>query len=90
MVVWRYLAAPPFIHLEAGFRQGIEGSPLLSEERVVATSVPLLEGACIELRDKPQRPGRNPKTGAMLEIPASVTPKFSAGATFKARVKAGK
>ncbi len=34
--------------------------------------------------------GRNPKTGAMLEIPATVTPKFSAGATFKARVKAGK
>lgn len=34
--------------------------------------------------------GRNPKTGKTLEIPASIAPKFSAGATFKARVKAGK
>lgn len=34
--------------------------------------------------------GRNPKTGKSIEIPASVAPKFSAGATFKERVKAGK
>lgn len=34
--------------------------------------------------------GRNPKTGKTLEIPASVAPKFSAGTTFKARVKVGK
>ena len=30
--------------------------------------------------------GRNPATGEMIAIPASVTPKFSAGAAFKAAV----
>lgn len=32
------------------------------------------------------RTGRNPKTGATLEIAESVVPKFSAGATFKKAV----
>lgn len=35
------------------------------------------------------RTGRNPATGAALKIAASTSPKFSAGATFKAAV-AGK
>jgi len=35
------------------------------------------------------RTGRNPKTGELIQIVATVTPKFSAGATFKAEVKAG-
>ncbi len=35
------------------------------------------------------RTGRNPATGATLKIAASTSPKFSAGATFKAAV-AGK
>jgi DNA-binding protein HU-beta len=35
------------------------------------------------------RTGKNPKTGAVLKIPATTVPKFSAGATFKAAV-AGK
>ena len=33
--------------------------------------------------------GRNPKTGAALEIPASISPKFSPGAAFKAKVNGG-
>lgn len=35
------------------------------------------------------REGKNPKTGAKIQIPATVVPKFTAGATFKAKV-AGK
>ena len=36
-----------------------------------------------QLRDKPQRPGRNPKTGEALKIAASTTVKFTAGKAFK-------
>jgi len=32
------------------------------------------------------RTGKNPKTGAALDIPETVVPKFSAGSTFKAAV----
>ncbi|HPT49941.1 MAG TPA: HU family DNA-binding protein [Accumulibacter sp.] len=32
------------------------------------------------------REGKNPKTGAKIQIPETVVPKFAAGATFKARV----
>ena len=32
------------------------------------------------------RTGKNPKTGAVIKIAATVVPKFSAGATFKAAV----
>ena len=32
------------------------------------------------------RQGKNPKTGEPLKIPATIVPKFSAGATFKAAV----
>jgi len=32
------------------------------------------------------REGKNPKTGAKIIIPQTIVPKFSAGATFKARV----
>lgn len=35
------------------------------------------------------REGKNPKTGAKIQIPATVVPKFTAGATFKSKV-AGK
>lgn len=36
------------------------------------------------------RSGRNPKTGETMTIAASKTPKFTAGASFKEAVKAGK
>ena len=32
------------------------------------------------------RTGKNPKTGATIQIPASTSPKFTAGAAFKAAV----
>jgi len=39
-----------------------------------------------QLRDKPQRPGRNPKTGEELKIKASKVPAFKPGATLKGLV----
>ncbi len=36
------------------------------------------------------RPGRNPSTGEMMQIPASTVPKFVAGKGFKDAVKAPK
>lgn len=36
--------------------------------------------------ERAAREGRNPATGETIAIPASVTPKFTAGAAFKAAV----
>ena len=36
-----------------------------------------------QLRDKPQRPGRNPKTGAALDIPAKKAAKFTPSKAVK-------
>lgn len=36
--------------------------------------------------ERAAKTGRNPKTGASIQIPASAAPKFSAGASFKSRV----
>ncbi len=36
--------------------------------------------------ERAAREGRNPATGEMIAIPASVMPKFTAGAAFKAAV----
>ena len=41
-----------------------------------------------DLRDKKERPGRNPKTGETIPIPARSVVTFRAGNTLKARVKA--
>lgn len=35
------------------------------------------------------RPGRNPKTGATLQLEARKVPKFAAGTVFKAKVRNG-
>ncbi|MEM8604358.1 MAG: HU family DNA-binding protein [Cyanobacteria bacterium P01_H01_bin.121] len=39
-----------------------------------------------EPRDRKEREGRNPKTGAKMEIPATSVPAFSAGKQFKEKV----
>ena len=41
-----------------------------------------------DLRDKKERPGRNPKTGESILIPPRRVVTFRAGNTLKARVKA--
>ncbi len=38
--------------------------------------------------ERAAREGKNPKTGEKISIPATVVPKFSAGASFKAAVAA--
>ncbi len=40
-----------------------------------------------DLRDKKERPGRNPKTGETITIPPRRVVTFRAGNTLKARVK---
>ena len=40
-----------------------------------------------ELRDKNERPGRNPKTGESIPIPARRVVTFKAGPTLKARLE---
>ncbi|BDM83521.1 HU family DNA-binding protein [Acaryochloris marina] len=40
-----------------------------------------------EARDRKARDGRNPRTGEKLTIPATKSPIFSAGKTFKEQVK---
>ena len=43
-----------------------------------------------QLRDKPQRPGRNPKTGEEVQIPAKRTPFFKVGKELKEMVDASR
>lgn len=50
--------------------------------------VALLGFGTFEGSRRAAKTGRNPKTGEAIQIAATVTPKFSAGATFKAKVKA--
>ena len=48
--------------------------------------VTLVGFGTFEPRKRKERRGRNPKTGAEIQIPASVAPKFSAGKQFKQSV----
>jgi DNA-binding protein HU-beta len=43
-----------------------------------------------EKSERPARTGRNPGTGAAIQVPASSVPRFRPGADFKALVNAGK
>ena len=36
---------------------------------------------------RPAREGRNPATGAVIQVPESTVPKFQPGATFKGRME---
>ena len=48
--------------------------------------VALVGFGTFEPRKRKERRGRNPKTGAEIQIPASIAPKFSAGKQFKQSV----
>ncbi|GBG01381.1 transcriptional regulator [Azospira sp. I13] len=56
--------------------------------KAVATgdSVTLVGFGSFKAVKRAARTGKNPKTGATIQIPASTSPKFSAGAAFKAAV----
>jgi DNA-binding protein HU-beta len=49
-------------------------------------SVTLVGFGTFKAAQRAARTGKNPKTGASLEIPATTVPKFTAGAAFKAAV----
>lgn len=49
-------------------------------------SVTLAGFGSFERRSRAARTGRNPQTGATMEIPAGVTPAFKAAAAFRRRV----
>ena len=42
-----------------------------------------------QLRDKPQRPGRNPKTGETVHVPPKFAPHFKAGKELRSRLNNG-
>ena len=49
-------------------------------------SVTLVGFGTFKATTRAARTGKNPKTGAAIEIPAATVPKFAAGAAFKAAV----
>lgn len=49
--------------------------------------VTLVGFGTFEARDRQAREGRNPSTGATIQIPATIVPAFSAGKLFKDAVK---
>ena len=49
--------------------------------------VTLVGFGTFEARDRQAREGRNPSTGKAIKIPATKTPAFSAGKTFREMVK---
>ena len=60
----------------------------LMESLAVAEQVKLSGFGNFELRDKNERPGRNPKTGESVPVSARRVVTFKAGPQLKARVEA--
>jgi len=52
--------------------------------------VTLVGFGSFEPRERKAREGRNPKTGAKMDIPATTVPAFSAGKSFREKFSAGK
>ncbi len=86
------MAESLFNELGLSRKDGRELVDLLFEEIVgsfeVGEQVKLSGFGNFYLRDKNERPGRNPKTGKTIPIPARRVVTFRAGNTLKARVKA--
>lgn len=55
-----------------------------------SNKVTLVGFGSFSVRSRKAREGRNPRTGAKIQIKASKVPAFSAGKTLKDRVKKGK
>ena len=66
---------------DADPKQGIIASELARGRRVQITGF-----GTFESRKRKKRMGRNPQTGASIEIPAARVPAFSAGKALKDRV----
>jgi len=52
-------------------------------------SIALVGFGTFETVERAARVGRNPKTGAEIQIPASISPKFKAGKTLKDTIASG-
>ncbi len=80
-----------FNELGLGKLEGRELVDLLIEEIVgslaVGEQVKLPGFGNFDLRDKKERPGRNPKTGESIPVSARRVVTFKAGPTLKARLK---
>lgn len=60
----------------------------VSEELVKGGKIQLVGFGTFEVSERPEREGRNPKTGESMTIAASKTPKFKAGKALKDMVNA--
>ncbi len=85
------MAETLFNELGLSRKDGRELVDLFIEEIVgslaVAEQVKLPGFGNFELRDKKERPGRNPKTGESIPVSARRVVTFKAGPTLKARLK---
>ena len=61
---------------------------VVSEELVNGGKIQLVGFGTFEVSDRAAREGRNPKSGEVMNIPASKTPKFKAGKALKDMVNA--
>ena len=60
----------------------------VSEELVKGGKIQLVGFGTFEVSERAAREGRNPKSGEVMNIPASKTPKFKAGKALKDMVNA--
>ena len=61
---------------------------VVSEELVNGGKIQLVGFGTFEVSERAAREGRNPKSGEVMNIPASKTPKFKAGMALKDMVNA--
>ena len=61
---------------------------VVSEELVNGGKIQLVGFGTFEVSERAAREGRNPKSGEVMNIPASKTPKFKAGKALKEMVNA--
>ena len=61
---------------------------VVAEELKKGEKIQLVGFGTFEVSERPEREGRNPKTGEAMTIAASRTPKFKAGKALKDQVNA--
>lgn len=72
---------------KAAAGRAVDGlTEIITETLAAGDSLTLVGFGSFSVGARAARTGRNPQTGAELKIPASKTPKFSAGAKLKAAV----
>lgn len=61
---------------------------VVTDELVKGEKIQLVGFGTFEVSERPAREGRNPQTGATMEIKASKAPKFKAGKALKDMINA--